>query len=42
MFLPLLYSISDEFLADKPLIEEKIDEVMDYIKGAELLLRLIE
>ena len=33
-----IHGISDEFLADKPLIEEKIDEVMNYIKGAELLI----
>ena len=33
-----VHGISDEFLADKPRIEDKIDEIMHYIKGAELVI----
>lgn len=33
-----VHGISNDFLADKPLIEDKIDEIMSYLAGAELVI----
>ena len=33
-----IHGISNEFLEDKPKIEEKFDEIMRYVKDAELLI----
>jgi len=33
-----VHGISNEFLADKPLFAEKAEEVLDYLRGAELII----
>jgi DNA polymerase-3 subunit epsilon len=33
-----VHGISLDFLSDKPIIDEKIDEIMEYISGAELVI----
>ncbi|AIL33053.1 DNA polymerase III subunit epsilon [Basilea psittacipulmonis] len=33
-----VHGITKEFLSDKPKFEEKVDEIIDYLKGAELII----
>src|SRR5256885_98393 len=36
--LPILHGITTEFLKDKPRFEHKVDEIWEYLQGAELII----